>query len=121
MTRRWTWDFEDEPPASRSSPSIKTPLEGRDNAALARFRRRRSAAALGLLLAIVLIAVALGGSHHGASGSGGGVPSAATRSRLAERTRPTETEADANEAVRRVLSYTPFVREGAARARDIAL
>src|SRR5438270_5140135 len=131
MTRRWKWDFEDEqaaartpsPPALRppSSPPLAPPPRPGAGAGAAQLRRRRSAAALALVVLIVVLLVALGGSGHGAKKTSAG-PGAgsATPSGVAPPPKP-NSEADGNAAVSRVLAYTPFVRLGGGRSKDIAL
>src|SRR5437588_5663560 len=129
MTRRWKWDFEDEQAAARtpSPPALGPPSPPplapppRPGAGAAQLRRRRSAAALALVVLIVVLLVALGGSGHGAkktsAGSGAG---SATPSGVAPSPKP-NSEAEGNAAVSRVLAYTPFVRLGGGRSKDIAL
>jgi peptidoglycan-N-acetylglucosamine deacetylase len=70
--------------------------------------------ALGVL--VVLIAVALGSLGGHASSS-----RATARPRLARKHAPSDPEKDESSAVAAVLAYTPFVKEGAGRGRDIAL
>jgi peptidoglycan/xylan/chitin deacetylase (PgdA/CDA1 family) len=86
----------------------------------AQVRRRRSAAALLLVVLVALLAVALTGSggrarrpaasSAAAAGARGAVPAPAR-----------EPEAEAGAAVKRVLAYTPFVRAGGGRVKEIAL
>jgi peptidoglycan-N-acetylglucosamine deacetylase len=129
MTRRWKWDFEDEqaaarppspPPLLPPSPPVLAPPTRRGPDA-ARHRRRRSAAALVLLGVIVLLIVALSGSGHHArkpSASSAAGSGRATGAGPAPQPNP---EAEGNAAVSRVLAYTPFVRLGGGRSKDIAL
>jgi peptidoglycan/xylan/chitin deacetylase (PgdA/CDA1 family) len=126
MSPRWNWDFEDEPRAARlRAPSPPPPALPRvDASQLAwqtRFRRRRGAAAVAVALIVALIVVALSGSaHHAPSSSSAAARARALRAQaLTPRAR--DTQADENHAVASVLAYTPFVREGTARVRDIAL
>jgi peptidoglycan/xylan/chitin deacetylase (PgdA/CDA1 family) len=108
-------------------PAPSPPAPGRvDTLGLARrtqFRRRRTAAAvvavaLAALLALVLVALS-GSDKHAASQAS----VARARARLARALTPSakDTQADENRAVGSVLAYTPFVKEGTARVRDIAL
>jgi peptidoglycan/xylan/chitin deacetylase (PgdA/CDA1 family) len=86
---------------------------------LARVRRRRTGAAALLVVLGVVLAVALSGSSHRTPKS-----SASSSTGRAEATGPVtprDPEVEGNAAVSRVLAYTPFVREGAGRVRDIAL
>jgi peptidoglycan/xylan/chitin deacetylase (PgdA/CDA1 family) len=70
------------------------------------------------VLVLVLVLVALTGSHHRSPGSG--ASARAQRARVLP-PRPKETQADEGQAVASILAYTPFIREGTARVRDIAL
>jgi peptidoglycan/xylan/chitin deacetylase (PgdA/CDA1 family) len=82
-------------------------------------RRRRGAAAVVLLglLALVAVVLAVPGFHHAraASTSATRLGGRATR---APRSKPQQSP---DAAVKAVLAYTPFVKEGANRGRDIAL
>jgi peptidoglycan/xylan/chitin deacetylase (PgdA/CDA1 family) len=121
MSPRWKWDFEDEPRAARvpaSSPAASPRLETSQRARQVQFRRRRAGAAIAMVLVLVLILVALTGSHHRSPGSG--ASARAQRARVLP-PRPKETQADEGQAVASILAYTPFIREGTARVRDIAL
>jgi len=122
VSGHWKWDFEDEPPAARKSPP--PPPQPRPPAAAelarrrAQFRRRRGGAGLAALLLIALI-VALSVSDHGGSAPirrprvthGSALPPGTPKSLLSEERR----------AVEATLAYTPFVREGGGRGRDVAL
>ncbi len=81
-------------------------------------RRRRGAALLGLLVLVVLLVAALSGSHHGTAKSAARSSSPVAR---AQSRKPGDSEADQARAVSSVLAFTPFVREGATRGRDVAL
>ncbi len=126
MSRRWRWDFEDEqrprpdagaqppvpPPVPPPAPSAAGP--GRDVV----YRRRRAGAiAVALVIGALLIA-ALTSSRHGRGTSSA---RAQTPAHANVPARPSDPEQDGRKAVSSVLAYTPFVREGAARGRDIAL
>jgi peptidoglycan/xylan/chitin deacetylase (PgdA/CDA1 family) len=127
MTRRWKWDFEDEqaavsppPPvaADRPSPPPLAAPSG-DRVRLAQVRRRRTGAALLLVVLVGVLAVALSGSSHRTPR-----PSAGSSTAPAGATGPVappDPEAKNNAAVSRVLAYTPFVRQGSGRVREIAL
>jgi peptidoglycan/xylan/chitin deacetylase (PgdA/CDA1 family) len=84
---------------------------------LAQVRRRRSGAALLLVVLVVVLAVALSGSSHRTPRSSASTAPAG----VAGPVTPHNPEAEGNSAVSRVLAYTPFVREGAGRVREIAL
>jgi peptidoglycan-N-acetylglucosamine deacetylase len=125
MSPRWHWDFEDDQRAARKPapppPDTAAPSDTAQLASALRFRRRRGWAALALALAVVVIVGLLSGSHRRAS-----VPAATAQARgrgaaRAPAARPTDTQADANKAVAAVSSYTPFVRAGGDRGRDVAL
>ncbi len=123
MDRSWRWDFEDEEKAGvLSSPA---PSEGQEPSPVAgtsddvprrRVRRRRRGAALIVVLVVALVVGALSASHHATS-------STAAAKRVGAR--PTAPAApptlSGDQAVTRVLAYTPFVRQGGSRGRDIAL
>jgi peptidoglycan/xylan/chitin deacetylase (PgdA/CDA1 family) len=122
MSRRWNWDFEDEPRAARiraPSPPMAPRLDAPQLARQTRFRRRRGAAGLALALVVVVIVAALTGSDHHAATSASGRAGARRVQALAPR--PKETQADESQAVSAVLAFTPFIKEGTARVRDIAL
>ncbi len=126
MTRRWNWDFEDEPrrprkvasPAAPPAPSSQLPRL--QPSASARFRRRRLAAALVVVALTIVLAVVLS-----SSGGGGARVSSAGAGALHAAKQPSEPVLDAHElelkAVGTVLAYTPFVRVGGAQGHDIAL
>jgi peptidoglycan/xylan/chitin deacetylase (PgdA/CDA1 family) len=137
MTGRWQWDFEDGhiarrpkqvPPPLPTSPASSPPPPPAPAAAeaprerLTRFRRRRAAALLGAAVVIALIAAALSGSGHRHA-----APASAAEAALAQEARnapaqpPVEPENGHNAAVSSVLAYTPFVRAGAGRKREVAL
>jgi peptidoglycan/xylan/chitin deacetylase (PgdA/CDA1 family) len=86
---------------------------------LAQVRRRRTGAALLLLVLVIVLAVALSGTSHRTPKSSASPSTAGAAARGP--VTPRDPEAEGNAAVSRVLAYTPFVREGAGRVRDIAL
>jgi peptidoglycan-N-acetylglucosamine deacetylase len=126
MSPRWNWDFEDEqragrkrPPAPKGGPAPGEPAPparaGDDGA---RFRRRRLGAVAAFVVLVVVLIVALSGSHHS-----GAVSSAGTRARAASAVKPPpvdEVQRGEN-AIDSVLGYTPFIKEGGAQGRDVAL
>jgi peptidoglycan-N-acetylglucosamine deacetylase len=132
MSPRWNWDFEDEPRGRRRAPTTRTPPippqppgppghpAPLHPSVGARFRRRRLGAALLFALLAIVLVVVLSGTH----GTHGGGVSARTRASHAI-AKPTEPAVDAletgNKAVDSTLAYTPFVRGGGERGRDIAL
>jgi peptidoglycan/xylan/chitin deacetylase (PgdA/CDA1 family) len=81
-------------------------------------RRRRAAAALVIVVALALIAAAASGSHHAGTRPAVRTPSTARR---IEPTPPPLPENAQDATVASVLKYTPFVKQGSVRARDIAL
>jgi peptidoglycan-N-acetylglucosamine deacetylase len=129
MTPRWHWDFEDVRPPRRpqhppapAPPVLPTVPDGPEPEGGARFRRRRGIAFGGLVaLVAVLIAVLSGSGHQRET-----TPAAAAQAELARarRARPrpaSEPENDQKGAVSSVLAYTPFVKVGGGRAREVAL
>jgi peptidoglycan/xylan/chitin deacetylase (PgdA/CDA1 family) len=79
--------------------------------------RRRRAAALVAVLVLVVVLVAVASGSHGAPKR-----SAGTRSRTHVAAKPvTDRESDQLRAVQSVLAYTPFVKQGSGKAREIAL
>ncbi len=121
MSPSWNWDFEDEPRRGRK-PAIAPPLPAprpvpRDPRA--RFRRRRLAALAGFVLLVVVLIVALSGSHHRGTSSSAGTRA---RGRATTPVAPPVSELERDErGVSSVLAYTPFVKEGGAQGRDVAL
>jgi peptidoglycan-N-acetylglucosamine deacetylase len=123
MSPRWNWDFEDEQRAARKQrptapAAAQTPAGRPDDGA--RFRRRRLGAVAAFVLLVVVLIVVLSGSHHSATTS-----SAGTRLRGASTSAlkppPVDEVERGEEGVRAVLAYTPFVKEGGAQGRDVAL
>jgi peptidoglycan/xylan/chitin deacetylase (PgdA/CDA1 family) len=84
----------------------------------AQIRRRRAAAAGVIVAALALIAAATSGSHHPRTPTPAHTPRKARRARISPRPVP---EDDQDAAVASVLEYTPFVKQGSERAREIAL
>ncbi len=132
MADRWSWDFEDEPagrgaarrgPAKAAKPPppvgpASAPARQRAGGAgrQAQFRRRRAAAALVALVLVIVVAVVAsssGGTHKR--------PLVPPSVRRVLQKAPSDPEADQLAAVGSVLGYTPFVKEGGAKGRDIAL
>jgi peptidoglycan/xylan/chitin deacetylase (PgdA/CDA1 family) len=114
MSPRWNWDFEDRRKASQRS-SRSSPAQ---QARRVQVRRRRGVGAVALVIVFALVlAVLASGSRH---------PRPAARARTQPmtghvRASPPLPEDDQNAAVSSVLGYTPFVKEGSSRAREIAL
>jgi peptidoglycan/xylan/chitin deacetylase (PgdA/CDA1 family) len=123
MPGLWHWDFEERqaPAATRAParpPTSQPPPAQPARASAGRYRRRRGAAILILIAAIALIvALATGSSHRR--------PAQAAREEMGgqRHARPGGggSRADQAAAVSSVLAYTPFIREGGARGRDVAL
>ena len=131
MGPRWSWDFEDEPKPKPAQPApaiqaaaggeqpAPTPAATRPlaDARVVLVRRRRAAALVGVVvLAVAIVAVA--------SGSHGGRRNAARGARVrvhAVVKPPTDSEQDQLAAVGATLAYTPFVKAGGTKGRDIAL
>jgi peptidoglycan/xylan/chitin deacetylase (PgdA/CDA1 family) len=81
-------------------------------------RRRRAAAVLVVLAVLALIALVASGSHPHPRARAAATPAA----RRAKSPTPPPLPENAQDAtVASVLRYTPFVKEGSARAREIAL
>jgi peptidoglycan/xylan/chitin deacetylase (PgdA/CDA1 family) len=118
MPRRWNWDFEDGRRSGVEPSQADMPPDGGGLSRRVRIRRRRLAA--GVLLAALLAAAAVLVS---ASGHARPAPHHATGgSKRATRTRaPAIAQVTPGQAVASVLAYTPFVKEGGARGRDVAL
>lgn len=121
MSPRWSWDFEDEPkpkPKARRLPVPPPPgPAGAAPGRLVQVRRRRAAAVVAILVLLAVIVAAASGSHHGRTAT---AARAQAHPHALERS-PSDPEKDELSAVRSVLAYTPFAREGGTRGRDIAL
>ena len=122
MAPNWSWDFEDEkrkprqeprgPGATAPEPPASASLSERE----VQVRRRRVAAvAIAVALLVIVIAVTSGSSH------GRGASATKPTATVVHKIPPTDPEQDGIAAVRSTLAYTPFVREGATKGRDIAL
>jgi peptidoglycan/xylan/chitin deacetylase (PgdA/CDA1 family) len=118
MPRRWSWDFEDGRRSDAGSGRADRIRNRGGRSRRVHIRRRRLAA--GVLLAAVLAVVAVL-----ASGSGRARPASRLAARGSRRTTqaraPAAPKASAEESVASVLAYTPFVKEGGTRGRDVAL
>jgi peptidoglycan-N-acetylglucosamine deacetylase len=127
MSPRWNWDFEDEQraarkraPTPRPSPSERpaAPPGAADDGA--RYRRRRLGAVAAFVVLVVVLIVALSGSHHSGSVSSAGTRPASAAARALKKPTVDELQRD-EKGVDSVLAYTPFVKEGGAQGRDVAL
>ena len=122
MPPHWSWDFEDERktrraagrPGGQAQPPPAPPGLPPERAVQIRRRRLAVAAALVALLAI---AIAASGASHGRSGTA----NTKSASKVAHQGKAGDPEQEGRKAVSSVLAYTPFVREGATKGRDIAL
>ncbi len=132
MDPRWRWDFEDErkdgdggvaeaaprpAPTGQASPPDLPPARPPSQREIQVRRRRAVAVGLGLLAVVLLAVILLSGSHHSHAAT-------ASNTRLAHlkrRPTPITPENGHDAAVNSVLAYTPFIREGGGRAREIAL
>src|SRR5271157_4127613 len=84
----------------------------------AQIRRRRAGAATVLAGLLALLIVALAGAGHGHSPPRAGARASSRAPRAHPRSDPEE---DQNAGVNAVLAYTPFVKAGGDRGRDVAL
>jgi len=126
MTPGWNWDFEDSQKAASPPPGADrppTPAPGGQGQAPSpqrnvSYRRRRAGAGVVVLLALAAILIVLASSGHRAS-----APPLQASGRVSHvRVRPRKDTIQAGEAaVANVFAYTPFVKQGSERARDIAL
>jgi peptidoglycan/xylan/chitin deacetylase (PgdA/CDA1 family) len=125
MSPSWNWDFEDrprhppEPPAPPPpDPALPEPPQT-DARAHAQIRRRRAGAgALAILLLLAALVIALAGSKHATQRASARVT--VRHVDAAKRPARDTPEAEAK-GVASVLAYTPFVKTGGERGRDIAL
>jgi peptidoglycan-N-acetylglucosamine deacetylase len=134
MSPRWHWDFEDlhgggrsrgpgptPPPAPDPAPApLPAPARESPRERLTRLRRRRAAFFLGLVAVIALIVAALSGSGQRRVNPASARAELARAHRLPARS-ASEPENDQSGVVSSVLAYTPFVREGGTRSREVAL
>ncbi|HLM84654.1 MAG TPA: polysaccharide deacetylase family protein [Solirubrobacteraceae bacterium] len=120
---RWNWDFDGEQRSRRrpTAPATRAALPAPGTPAdRARIRRRRAGAGLGLLLVVVIaLVIALApGAHHAHAAT----PAKLASANPATRAKPRDVDVpNPAAAVKAVLAYTPFVKAGAGRGRDIAL
>lgn len=120
MSGGWNWNFEDERPVQRP-PAPDEP--GTASSPDFRVRRRRVGAAvvaLLLLLAALLTALTGSGAQHASSAPMGRAGAHGERAAGAGRAGAASQDAQ-RDAVASVLAYTPFVKEGGDRGRDVAL
>jgi peptidoglycan/xylan/chitin deacetylase (PgdA/CDA1 family) len=121
MAPNWSWDFEEEkrrPRQEHRRPGgtpPEPPAASRSEREVQIRRRRVAALAIAGALLVIVIAVASGSSHG--RGAGASRPTAT----VVHKTPPTDPELDGRSAVRSTLAYTPFLREGGTKGRDIAL
>ena len=114
MTRRWHWDFEGEHGDKPRGEPAPAPAADRGSSRATQVRRRRRAPLISLLaLAVILWAA------RPRSSAGTHTPTS-TAKVLSPKPSP-NTVAQDNAAVASVLAYTPFVKEGSARVRDVAI
>ena len=86
-----------------------------------RIRRRRLGSAFALVALVLVVALALLSSHHGRAAAPAANASARPSSPAGQRHDQDDSNESQKAAVASVLAYTPFVKEGAGRGRDIAL
>jgi peptidoglycan/xylan/chitin deacetylase (PgdA/CDA1 family) len=124
MSRSWNWDFEDRPGAAprhkRPATDGRAAPDATELARQARFRRRRASVALLAALGLVVALAALLGGGRSGSTSASSARSARTPA-ASHAGAPVQSPAAGNRAVAAVLAYTPFVRAGGTRGRDVAL
>jgi peptidoglycan/xylan/chitin deacetylase (PgdA/CDA1 family) len=122
MPKRWNWHFEDR---ERDRGQRVAPSQPRvdEHARRIQIRRRRIAAAAVLAaVLLVLVAVAPGTMSRGSHAAR---PAASAKNGLGAHARQTHAvrarEENPSVAVKAVLAYSPFVKEGGNRGHDIAL
>jgi peptidoglycan-N-acetylglucosamine deacetylase len=133
MSPRWHWDFEDAhggrrsrdssptpPPAPAPAP-LPAPARESPRERLTRFRRRRAALFLGLVAVIAVIVAALSGSGHRRVSPASAAQAELARVHRLPASAPSGPESEQSGAVSSVLAYTPFVRQGGTRGREVAL
>jgi peptidoglycan-N-acetylglucosamine deacetylase len=119
MPPRWNWHFDDHEPA-RPPATGGPPASADERARRMQIRRRRGAAAVVVLLAVLLLlAVAVAPGSKSPSHAPRAASGAAARRTPTQAARAPEESPGA--AVKAVLAYTPFVKEGGDRGRDVAL
>jgi peptidoglycan/xylan/chitin deacetylase (PgdA/CDA1 family) len=122
MPKRWDWHFEDRE-RDRGQRTAPSPPRVDGHARRIQIRRRRIAAAAVLAaVLLVLVAVAPGTTSRGSHAAR---PAASAKNGLGAHASKTPAvrapEENPTVAVKAVLAYTPFVKEGRDRGRDIAL
>jgi peptidoglycan-N-acetylglucosamine deacetylase len=128
MAPRWRWDFEDEPKPDAPPappPIVARPATvpgaggsgGESSRRAVAVRRRRAGALLAAAVVVVIVVTAIASGSHARHAP---VKPAVTRPHVARKP-PTDPEKEQLGAVRSVLAYTPFVKEGGTSGRDIAL
>jgi peptidoglycan/xylan/chitin deacetylase (PgdA/CDA1 family) len=119
MPGRWDWHFMDRRPI-RGPGDASSPGRVDEHTRRLQIRRRRIAAAIVLAAALLaLVALAPGSDSHASH-----APAAPSRvdARAGAQVPPTRApEETPGAAVKAVLAYTPFVKDGGDRGRDIAL
>jgi len=135
MSPRWHWDFEDAhvgrrsrdpsptPPSAPAPAPAPVPAPARESPRerLTRFRRRRAALFLGLVAVIAVIVAAMSGSGHRRVSPASAAQAELARAHRLPASAPTGPETEQSGAVSSVLAYTPFVRAGGTRSREVAL
>jgi peptidoglycan-N-acetylglucosamine deacetylase len=116
MNPRWSWDFEDAPERSGVAQDAS-----RARARSVQVRRRRLGAALVLALATAAVLVGLLAGGSGSRAPRRAAPVTLARVRHLPHRQLLDSPAQERRAVSRVLAYTPFVKEGPDRGRDVAL
>jgi peptidoglycan-N-acetylglucosamine deacetylase len=108
MGRHQNWDLEDQRRAARR----------------VRIRRRRVGAAAVFVIVVIALAAALSsGARHppAARATAAHTPARRAPRLSASVPSPAQIELEDERAVRSVLAYTPFVKEGSTKVRDVAL
>jgi peptidoglycan/xylan/chitin deacetylase (PgdA/CDA1 family) len=104
------------PPSTKPASASERRAIGR-----AHIRRRRAIAGLGLLGLLVILVVALSGSKARPAIKRSPPRPTASHAVAPPALTPAQEQAAEGAAVSSVLAYTPFVKEGGTRGRDIAL
>jgi peptidoglycan-N-acetylglucosamine deacetylase len=133
MSPRWNWDFEDErrpaadtaappPPEAPSGAEQRAPIpSGSEQRSSVRRRRLLAAIAVVVTGAAAAAIAVLAGSHRQASGSTAPLRTGAQLLHPSPAAGVGGLSLEERKAVNSVLSYTPFVRQGGTRGRDVAL